>query len=76
MSAIERCLFVFLYQVFKNLFYCEKSLPRFDERVLVKEEESPVSDDYKDQDQGDHQGAAENRLFISTKIIQHLITLK
>jgi hypothetical protein len=44
---------------------------------LVKEEQSPASDDYKDPDQGDHQGAAENRLrYLSTKIIQHLITLK
>ncbi len=106
---------------FLKSLYCGKYLPRFDERVLVKEELSPASDDYKDPDQGDHQGAAENRLFmdffllftvfnsalsaapqrmlgllrlrhwqsdalttrldliqlfISTKIIQHLITLK
>jgi hypothetical protein len=45
-------------------FYCGKSLPRFDERVLIKEEQSPASDDYKDPHQGEHQGTAENRLFM------------
>jgi hypothetical protein len=53
---------LFLYRFLKIFFNCGKSLPRFDERVLVKEEESPASDDYKDPDQGDHQG--ENRSFM------------
>ncbi len=57
-------VFINIPSFLKSFFYCGKSLPRFDERVLVKEEQSPAADDYKDQDQGDHQGAEENRLFI------------